>query len=142
MSVEPLYTFFLRRAAGYRFIRNVLVDHFGAEGLKGMHRLTAEGPVKSDLYSELEQVGALFFGAAVTVERELGMRADKRLSGMEELGSGRGENEDAETFRTWAKKKDDPDLFRDARMMVPVFHDLQRDKTRVWVFLGWRIGRR
>jgi hypothetical protein len=39
---------------------------------------------------------------------------------------------------TFAKAiKSDPDVGRDARMMVPVFFDRGRAKTKVCVFLGW-----
>jgi hypothetical protein len=36
----------------------------------------------------------------------------------------------------------DRDVSRDARMMVPIFHDEQRKKTKVWAFLGWRTTQR
>jgi len=36
--------------------------------------------------------------------------------------------------------RDDPDLAADARMMVPLFFDVERRKTKVWVFLGWASG--
>ena len=40
---------------------------------------------------------------------------------------------DAAWFRSWLERcNEDPDLGRDARMMVPVFHDLGREKTKVW----------
>jgi hypothetical protein len=42
-------------------------------------------------------------------------------------------------FTAWrAKMKADPDVSRDARMMMPVFADVQRRKTKVWALLGWR----
>lgn len=31
----------------------------------------------------------------------------------------------------------DLDLGRDPRMMVPIFYDVKRKKTKVWVVLGW-----
>jgi len=31
----------------------------------------------------------------------------------------------------------DPDLGQGGRMLVPVFYDGQRQKTKVWAFLGW-----
>ena len=41
-------------------------------------------------------------------------------------------------FLRWvASLRSDPDLARDSRMMVPVFFDLQRKQTKVWVMLGW-----
>ncbi|MHC4944337.1 MAG: hypothetical protein ACYTG7_15080, partial [Planctomycetota bacterium] len=50
---------------------------------------------------------------------------------------GRGEEADADTFLSWAGQQNDPDLSKDARMMVPVFFDQQRRRTKVWAFLGW-----
>ena len=42
------------------------------------------------------------------------------------------------SFQRWARTMNaDPDVGRDARMMVPVFFDRGRRKTKVWVFLGW-----
>lgn len=41
-------------------------------------------------------------------------------------------------FSAWRTAlKTDPDLSRDARMMVPVFYDDQREQTKVWALLGW-----
>ena len=55
---------FMRRAASYRFVRSVLEKTFGAEGIRGMHRQTAAGPVKADLAAELDDMEAIFAGAA------------------------------------------------------------------------------
>src|SRR5215469_17626409 len=45
-------------------------------------------------------------------------------------------------FQEWkVRLLSDPDVARDSRMMVPVFHDLGRKKTRVWAFLGWESTR-
>src|SRR5262249_478143 len=44
----------------------------------------------------------------------------------------------AEGFAAWARSlESDPDLRLDLRAMVPVFYDVQRRRTKVWVFLGW-----
>ena len=157
LSLEPLYSYYLRRAIGYRFIKNLLEETFGVNGLKNMHRLTADGPVAMNLYEELAQISGLFFGAFVVCGRELGLTFSNRWSEiylqvcrylemepdeMWRLGSGEGpadesEARDAEAFMAWAERGADPDLDRDARMMVPVFYDLFRAKTKVWAFLGW-----
>ncbi|HEV3122532.1 MAG TPA: hypothetical protein VGY53_11545, partial [Isosphaeraceae bacterium] len=75
LTAEPLATFYRRRADAYRFVRGVLTDTFGAEALKQMHRLTARGPVKPELATELDEIERIFRGAAATVEREIGMPA-------------------------------------------------------------------
>jgi hypothetical protein len=135
LTAEPLYSYYLRRAISYRFIRTVLERTFGDAGLRGMHRLTADGAAALNLDKELRHVSALFYGAAITVGRELGMADSPKDEA--DWGSGEGPDADAVTFERWAKERNDPDLTRDARMMVPVFYDRGRGKTKVWVFLGW-----
>jgi hypothetical protein len=49
-----------------------------------------------------------------------------------------GQEEAIRRFTDWkAGLESDSDVGRDCRMMVPVFHDVQRRKTKVWAFLGW-----
>ena len=132
LTAEPLYSYYLRRAVSYQFVQKLLQDFFGVDGLKQMHRLTADGPVALDLEQEVRQVSALFYGAHVTVARELGLPPQTKA-----LGSGESADADAASFQRWAKAGRDPELSSDARMMVPVFFDRERDQTKVWAFLGW-----
>ena len=136
LDAEPLATLYLRRAQSYRFIRTVIEDAFGPESLPKMHRLTLAGPVKEDLDEELRSMEALFYGAHVVVSQQIGISFSTAIP----LGSGKGAGADAAQFQAWrASLKSDPDLGRDARMMVPVFYDVLRKKTKVWVFLGWSV---
>lgn len=128
LTVEPLPSLFARRAASYRFVRSVLEDAFGAEALAGLHRLTQEGPCGPPLADELMFIEKLFDGAAAAARRELGLEA------------GPDEDKGTRQFAEWrANLAADLDVSRDCRMMVPVFFDLQRRKTKVWAFLGWRM---
>jgi hypothetical protein len=132
LSAEPLPTFYLRRALGYRYIRAVLEDTFGAEALLKICRLTEAGPVPMSLAEELDDIETLFLGAHVTVSRELGLVPE------EVPGSKVSVTDAAERFASWTRKlESDPDLKKDLRTMVPVFYDVQRRKTKVWTFLGW-----
>jgi hypothetical protein len=136
LSTEPLATFYARRAASYRFVRSALLTTFGPEALRGLHRQTAAGEVKPDLAAELDAMEAIFSGAAAAVSRELGLAAP--VSAAPEAKPGRSTLADREAFGRWAATvSSDPDIGRDARMMVPVFFDRGRRKTKVWVFLGW-----
>jgi hypothetical protein len=127
LTVEPLPSVYARRAAAYRFVRSVLEEAFGAEALSRMHRLTADGPSEADLAGELAGVERLFEGAAATARRELGMELQL------------GEEQTCRSFQEWgAGLAADRDVSRDVRMMVPVYYDVQREKTKVWAFLGWR----
>jgi hypothetical protein len=132
LSAEPLPTFYLRRALGYRFVRGVLEESFGPGELDGMHRLTADGPVDSPLGEELADMEALFLGAHAKVSRQLGCPTDPTVG--DEVAA----DAVARRFTGWAGNAGaDPDLRRDVRTMVPVFYDIERGKTKVWVFLGW-----
>ena len=136
LSTEPLATCYARRAASYRFVRAVIERTFGAGAARGMHRLTAMGPVKASLAVELDEMEAIFAGASAAVSRELGLTGGVTAS--PEPAPGRSSDEDRKAFNRWAQTmNEDPDLGRDARMMVPVFFDRGRRKTKVWVFLGW-----
>jgi hypothetical protein len=132
LSVEPLYSYYLRRAIAYRFVQQVLEESFGEKALSRMHRVTPEGPVKPNLDEELREVSGLFHGASAVVAEQLGLAGDPQ-----ELGSGQGGAADAAAFQRWAQAGRDVDLDRDARMMVPVFYDFQRSQIKVWSFLGW-----
>ncbi|MEW5723976.1 MAG: hypothetical protein AB1896_12770 [Thermodesulfobacteriota bacterium] len=152
LTVEPLCTYYLRRAIGYGFIRRVLEDRFGPEGLKMLRGLRPGGEAGLNLAEELDRMSALFYGAFIAAGRDLGISRSEALGQAQDqvcgwlglsagetfnLGSGRGENEDAAVFGAWARQGGDGDLGRDLRMMVPVFYDVRRRKTKVWAFLGW-----
>jgi hypothetical protein len=130
LSVEPLPEVYRRRAAAYHFVRGVLVEAFGDNALRTMHRLTPASPVAISLADELTAMEGLFEGAYRTACRDLGFP-------LSTISPGKPEDHEAR-FRQWAAEQEqDGDLGRDGRMMVPVFHDVQRRLTKVWAFLGW-----
>ncbi len=134
LTLEPLATYYLRRARSYNFIHCVLKNMLGESNLAKIHRLTASGPVKKDLSLELKEMEALFYGAALIVANETGCA----LQITNRDGSGNGRNNDIEFARRWMNHlSDDPDVSRDNRMMVPVFYDIQKSMTKVWVVLGY-----
>jgi hypothetical protein len=123
LSCEPLVTHYRRRADSYRVVRRAIEDFFGADACRSLHRRTSDGPVDSDLGEELAFMERLFEGAANRCEREIGSRVEASCGA-------------DDTFASWDPEKDS-DLSRDIRMMVPVFYDIPRKKTKVWVVLGW-----
>jgi hypothetical protein len=128
LHVEPVPTFYLRRALAYRFVRGVLEGAFGARALSDLRRIRAEGPVRTPLADEIRDVEALFLGAYAVSSADLGLPpdADPAAAGA------------ASAFLAWREDiAKDPDLSVDARMMVPLFYDLERGKTKVMAFLGW-----
>jgi hypothetical protein len=132
LSLEPLATFYGRRAIAYGFILEVLLDTFGPDGLKNIHRMTPQGPMELPLEDEIGQMIALFRGAHACVNRQLALPPNDVLPQLPGLAAA------ISTFQNWANEVDkDPDLGRDTRMMVPVFYDVERKKNKVWVVLGW-----
>jgi hypothetical protein len=122
LTVEPMLTYYQRRADGYDFVRGVLESSFGRDGLRSMRRITTAGLAEAGLDDELMETAALFRGAAAVAA--------------EELGLARAEDSTVRHFRAWARTPD-PEVAGDIRTMVPVFHDRERGKTKVWAVLGW-----
>lgn len=73
LSLEPLASYYFRRAESYGFIRAVLEDSFGREALEQVHRIGPDATAATALAEELERMEKLFYGAHVTVCRQLGM---------------------------------------------------------------------
>jgi hypothetical protein len=99
------------------------------ERLDGLQRVHAfpDGPVEQDLAAELTTMERRFEGAYRVACEEIGHPAQDGEAGEAVLA-----------FRDWAKALErDADLGRDGRMMVPVFHDVGREPTKAWAFLGW-----
>jgi hypothetical protein len=133
LSVEPLATYYLRRARAYRFVRQVLQQTFGAEALAKMQRLTAGGPMNLSLGAELDLMEALFLGAYLRSCEEIGMTPEPDS----DLGKPQIADTDRALLGAWiGSVPKDPDLGKDIRMMVPIFFDEGRGMTKVWVVLG------
>ncbi len=129
LPIEPLATYYLRRARSYSFVRGVLVQAFGEAGLGRLRRQTPGGPMNLSLKVELKLMERLFHGAYLAVCEELAMRP--------QADAGVGGPADLDLLRVWARAVgEDPDMGRDMRMMVPVFYDVGRRKMKVWAVLG------
>lgn len=118
LTLEPTCEHYRRRVLSYRFVRAVLTQAFGAANL---------GP---SLTQELDAIESLCAGAYASGCSQIGLPPDPDVAPDPE-----------EAIAAFARFRDglsdDPDLGRDARMMVPVFQDGERGKIKVWVFLGW-----
>ncbi len=132
LSAEPMITYYRRRAESYRFVRGLLTSTFGEGALKNTRRMTAHGRVSRPLAEELREMESLFLGAYQVVAEEIGI--DPRLP-----ERSRAEREaDKKLAREWSRKfAQDQDVGADNRMMVPIFYDIGRKKTKVWVVLGY-----
>jgi len=133
LSFEPLATYYLRRAKSYRFIRNLLLTYFKEPAVNSVTR--TNGNPKKSLLEELYDMEALFYGAYLIVVNEIGLNGKHNLT---DVGSGRGKEKDIEFAKNWIKEvAKDQDVATDCRMMVPVFYDIKKQKTKAWCFLGY-----
>ncbi|MCP3105417.1 hypothetical protein LZ198_41800 [Myxococcus sp. K15C18031901] len=129
LTVEPLAEAYLRRAESYRFVRSLLTRTVGAQALSSVGRETPEGPSLEDsLFGELVWMEQLFRGAHAIAREELGFEAvPEALLPAATLTR--------RWLRSWTQ---DPDLQRDSRMVVPLFFDPVRRKTKALAVLGFQ----
>jgi hypothetical protein len=132
VHLEPHAELFLRRGKAYSFIREALRDMFSEAELRQIRRIRPAGPPDQSLWEELADMEALFYGAYGIISRELGMNPQET--------EGRNSQADMDfAFRWIFSFHKDLDIQTDGRMMVPLFDDIGRGKTKVWVFLGYRL---
>lgn len=132
VHLEPHAELFLRRGKAYTFIKEVLRDMFSEAELRKIRRIRPAGSPDRSLWEELADMEALFYGAYAIISRELGMNPQET--------EGRNSQADMDfAFRWIFSFHQDPDIRTDGRMMVPLFYDIGRGKTKVWVFLGYRL---
>ncbi|HMO21211.1 MAG TPA: hypothetical protein PKC98_09610 [Candidatus Melainabacteria bacterium] len=127
LRVEPLPTFYYRKGFSYKFIRNILLTIFEEDDLRSVKRATTSGEARIDLLSELEFMENLFYGAHRSTCADLGMDPAQTPENCEVV------------FETWAQNfLTDLDLQPDSRSMIPIAYDVEKRKTRVRCFFGWR----
>jgi hypothetical protein len=132
LRVEPLPSHYLRRARAYEFVERALREAFGAEAL-GLRRVLREGEVEGEPIAEaLSFQRLLFLGAALCSCEDLGLAPSALDPALVDDPKARA------LFLDWSARRDGaPELSADVRMMVPVFYDAERRRTKVWVVLGW-----
>lgn len=133
LRVEPLPSFYLRRASSYSYIRFALQGIFGADELSKVCRIDPDMTPAMNLWDEMAYMENLFLGAHAVACEDLGMDPFCNLAGIDigRLAPAK------EIFLEWRDNvKRDPDVSRDCRMMVPVAVNLAGE-VQVWCFLGW-----
>jgi len=131
-SAEPTATVYLRTARGYRFISTALAAVLGEGSLKSLSR-----PGAGNLADELTQMALLLYGIYDHVSSELGQTPvylDDEIS-PDEITKAK------DLAKQWlAEVSADPDLSRDTRVAVPIFH-YPGGPVRYWATGGIRLER-
>jgi len=129
LECEPIATTYLRFGDAYRFLTGVLREHLGEEALAGLHALR-EGaePREATLGDELVAMRRLMEGAYLLTCRDIGLEPELEGDLSEAMA-------DAEKWLgAW---RDDPDMERDVRMMVPV----AKSPDVYWCIVGVRMAK-
>ncbi|MEZ4225925.1 MAG: hypothetical protein R3B13_33565 [Polyangiaceae bacterium] len=131
LPIEPFPTFYLRTARAYRFLQGILRASMGQAFLDQSARVL-EGGSRSQvkLGDELEDKITLCYGLYAVAARSIGMRP--------EVEAAEVDLDAAETAaRSWLTNwRNDTDIARDPRVIVPVEHDKVRHTVRYWAILG------
>jgi hypothetical protein len=136
LRVEPCPSYFLRTARAYSFLNNFLESALGEKLLHNLHGLKAGGERSFDLRTELLGMRDLFYGLYLVSAEDIGLKpafaTDERV-------------DTERCYRLavdWlAKAYQDEDLAADTRVGVPVFIDMNRNVTRLWLTLGVRLAK-
>ena len=136
LPAEPFPTFTLRTARAYRFLRTFLQAAMGPAFLTGTQRVVESGGRGAvSLASELDQRVSLLYGLAFLEADALGMARTEGLLAdeMAEI-----DMEAAVTAaRAWLGGwRTDADVVRDARVIVPVYVDYERETMTYWAVVG------
>jgi hypothetical protein len=134
LRIEPAPSYYLRTARAYAFLANFLEATAGKELLQSLHGLKKDGERSPTLLAELHDMRDRFYGFYLVSADDIGLKpALAKEEGVDQ--------EKCYNLATdWlATAFDDPDLAVDTRVMVPIFIDVPRQKTRVWVTLGVRL---
>jgi hypothetical protein len=136
LRVEPCPTFYLRTARAYAFLGNFLEASVGREALCTLHGLRQQGPREADLDTELHAMCDRFYGLYLVSAEDLGLKP----------AFAEGEAVDEERCYQlavdWLAALDrERDLAADTRVIVPVYADAVRGRTRAWATLGVRLAK-
>jgi hypothetical protein len=140
LRLEPCPTYYLRTARSYAFLADFLEAALGPGTLASLNGLTKEGQRMPDLQSELNGMRDLFYGLYLVSSDDIGLAPS--------FAEGELPYEATEQERCYQLAAEwlpqafaDADLAADTRVSVPVFVDLERGVTKLWVTLGVRLAK-
>jgi hypothetical protein len=136
LRVEPGPSFYLRTARSYDFLLNFLTATVGEEGLKSLHGWKDGGERSKTLLEELRWTREFFYGLHFVSAEDIGMAHGLRTDEPVDRAACEA------TAAQWlANYRDDLDLRIDTRVSVPIYFDVFRRRTQLWMTLGVRLAK-
>lgn len=128
LRLEPFPVYYERIASAYGWLLTRLQGLFGEDLLRT--EVDDRHGRPTCIQDALADMECLFAGAAILSREDLGHPEPRPGDGL--LRAAR-----ARATRYCASWADDPELETDARMMVPLYYDIERQRTRVQVVRGF-----
>ena len=136
-KVEPFPTFYLRNARAYRFLKTWLSTILGESFLSSLGRLDESG-VMSDvsLADELHDHALLLYGLYFIAADSVGLAPSLLDEELLEFD----ETQCREAATRWLENwRNDADVAKDPRVIVPVQRDYEQEETIYWATVGVKV---
>lgn len=132
--VEPFATFYLRSARAYRFLSGYLASILTVDFLQKSHRLVEDGSSSEmSLDQELKQKAELLYGLYFLSADAVGLEPKLMPQELEEYDEQTCRKGAVEWLRKW---RNDNDVLKDMRVILPVHRDVYEGKAVYWATLG------
>ena len=136
LRLEPNATYFLRTARAYAVLQSFLYESVGESFLQEIKGLRDGGTRQVNLGDELEDQKLLFYGFYLLSMEDIGLSNSLMEDELENTDAAR-----ALSLEWLEDFKNDPDLSRDTRIVVPVAIDPLQETTHLWGTAGVRLAR-
>ena len=131
LHVEPMATYYLRTARGFRFLLNSLELILGKSSLEGIVAKDGES-----LLIALDNMAKLYYGLYLQVCDDIGMKPEFLP---EEIPDAQILQAKQQTEKWLADYEKESFCERDVRYIVPALTNLSRTKVRYWMVVGVKL---
>lgn len=128
IRLEPFPEYYQRMANNYTWLLEILYELWGEPYLP--HKVSKKNGQQTSVIDALYEMRTLFLGAYYLCLEDLGDPLPDPLDGEIKLAM-------VYARQFLANWKQDSDICTDSRMMVPLYYDIEKKKTRVSVVCGY-----
>lgn len=128
LRLEPFPEYYQRMASNYAWLSKMLCKLWGEPFLP--EKVAKRDGQHTSILDALDEMRSLFLGAYYLCLEDLGHSLPEQCDGEMKLSMIYAR----QFLKNWTK---DPEILTDSRMMVPLYYDLTRQRTRVSVVCGY-----
>ncbi|MBN1844639.1 MAG: hypothetical protein JW810_03080, partial [Sedimentisphaerales bacterium] len=127
LHVEPMATYCLRTARGFRFLLDGLETILGSSSLEG---IVVDG---SSLPAALEEMASLYYGLYLQICEDIGMRPQFLPDEMTDAQEAQARGQTEQWLLNYEKESF---CQKDVRYIVPALTNLEGTRVRYWMVVG------